>query len=53
MRLPAMGLLLLLVAPIARLLGLIAQFWHQRDRASLAACVATLALLVLSFVLAR
>lgn len=45
------GTLVLLVVPLVRLSGLAAQFWRAGDRTSLAAAAATLALLVLSFLL--
>ncbi len=47
------AVLLLLAAPLMRLVGLVVGFWHDRDRAALAAGVAMLVLLALTFVVAR
>jgi hypothetical protein len=47
------GVLLLLAAPLMRLVGLVVGFWHDRDRAALAAGVTMLVLLALTFVVAR
>lgn len=49
----SVGVLLLLLAPLARVVGLGAQLWQAHDRLPAAACFVTLALLALSFLLAR
>lgn len=47
--LASVGVLLLVAAPIARLVGLVVGFWHDRDRAAFAAALLTLAMLALTF----
>lgn len=43
------GVLLLVAAPITRVVGLLVGFWHDRDRAAFAAALVTLAMLALTF----
>lgn len=47
------GVLLLVVAPIARVVGLVVGFWRQSDRAAMGAGLAMLALLALTFVVVQ
>lgn len=45
----SVGVLLLLLAPLARVVGLVVGFWYERDRAALAASLAMLVMLALTF----
>lgn len=47
------GVLLLVLAPIARVVGLVAGFWHDGDRPAMVAGASMLVLLALTFVVAH